>query len=798
MATLAHVTTMRAQRRPVQRTVGDVRPSSAKAKTGNNAAVPPLRLAASAARPNAHKSPPKPVAVAYQPPHERLAAAVQECLRLDRELKVIENSGHTKFGVFAKPLGDQERCRQQAASAKQDTTEHLPEDPLPEAIVDDDDATSDPFFHRFYDEQGRSLFEQLLRTRMRVVALAKLANGRESEDFVRAEVELADTYARMNLWKQAHTHVMNAHSVLKTLDAKRATQHLQQQKRKAQGHHSDGTMLMLMLEYFYDRQTSPERTGDVVLRELLTVVGSWDAQESVMSAILESSNLHALFGASTSLHWQQVLLRMERQSAIFQDHVHDIEESISEKTRTTLRQVFNQLDPSGYGVVPLRVLITQLEVINDPFVDPSQLLCITESLRQRDERVEYPSMTWSELLVLSQSALRLAADAAIEDTTRDLRPRLKYFFGRFFLRKGQLEEATRYLQVAIAEGEQVNGAESVALVPYHLALAETLAVRYKQQAAVAQQNAFEIADKWLKSTEGSRRLRLKALELIDEHARRDGKVLPKKDAESQAREILLKEYATLSFVRPDPTLIEDAVEQCTKAWSLQEKTLGREHVTTASVHVTLAQIYATKADWTESISSYEQAIAIYEASCNGPVPASSLLRLEIAKIHHHNCQPRNLTKAGEAYKEVAQFFHSFAMEFASTDSTRRESCAQAIESWRQWVVLTGDSSFCGTMQDQKEVLIAIHDTTVDGYGDFSLEAAESAREVAQFLVKLGELQFATRYARHAWFVLESHFGSNDRRCRRAKKELCEITSELKSSLDPSASQNFHDHEWLTI
>jgi tetratricopeptide (TPR) repeat protein len=732
-------------------------------------------------------------------------------VRLDRELKVIENSGHAKIGVFAKPLGDQQRCRMMAVAVTQDTTRHLPEDPLAAepAFVDDDDVTSDPFFHRFYDDAGRSTYEQLLRARMRVLALAKMVHSRESVGYVRAEVELAETYARMNLWKQAHTHVMVGHEILKALDDGRAMRQRETQQMLDLDDDSKDDTVGRVLEFFYSQQLlGGLQAGEITRAKLTEEALRWHSQPartddgdtphtpSALAAILSPSNIDVFFGTASSLHWQQLLLCLERQSVLFQDHLRIAESRIPEPTRCFLRESFTQMDPSQFGTVSLRSLIDQLEStsIHDDIVR------VCEALRCHDLRIEYPSVSWSEIVQLAWACLSpppegtSAGIADHHDPARDLRPRLKFLLGRFFLRKGQLDDAMRYMQTAIAEHEQVHGPDSESLVILYLTMAETLSVRSKQLTVVAQQNAFAAATKWLATTDGSRRLRAKALELIDlashHNQRRDkSSALPsKKEAEAQAREELLKEFAALSLVRPDATAVEDAIEFCTKAWRIQEATHGRDHITTANVHATLAQIHATSHNYDECLRCYEQAIAMYEASCNGPVPASVWLQLTIAKIYHH--EMGRPTEAATLYDHVGDFFHSFALEFASSDATRRESCTQAIEAWRQWLVVAS-----GTMDDEKRIVAKIHDATVNGFGEFAVEAAESGRDLARLLIKMGHLRHAERHLRTAWYVLESHFGPNDRQSRKARKELMELSSEIKgAALDEDDS----GHEWLTI
>ncbi|GLD91836.1 hypothetical protein PINS_up000369 [Pythium insidiosum] len=743
------------------------------------------------------------------PPEQRLTAALEECGRLDRELRVIEASGHARIGAFARPLASQQRCKKLAQSAKEDPLEHLPEDPLSaDLYVDDDDVTADPYFHRFFDCEGRTLYEQLLRGRMRVLALAKMVYTRDSAQYIEAETEIVDVYTRMNLWKQAHMHAMITHNLLRARDETAAAQRLAMLRvcgpLLSDNQRSDASgldVLVLFLEYCYAQQLDPERNGQLVLSDLSLAVASWTTGDTsttaVSAAVLEPSNLKELFGAAPYLHWQQLLLRLERQSALFQDDLRDAASLLPPAIHATFEDAFGSLDPSGFGVVPLRSLIVSLDAAVLSHDDAIAMCAVCEVLRRHDRRVQQPSITWSETLLLSRAALLAASKEDTEDPTRELRPRLKLFFGRFALRKGRVDDAQRYLRVAIVEAEQLLGTDDSALVNYYLAMAEALAVRSTQLAATAKQQAVELAESWLSSTEGTRRLRAKALEIIDDTARRSGSTIAtmsKRDAEAQARTVLLEEYAALSLVRPDPAIMDEAIEFCTKAWTVQEKTSGRDHVTAATIHVALAQVHAMREDVVESVRSYELAIDIYERCCNGPVPASALLRLEIATLYQQhekeNAEYRGLALA--ALENVATFFHSFALDFASTDVTRRESCAKAVDAWRRWLEIAAKRC---TLEQHQQILSNLHIATVDGYGEFSLQAAATGKELAELLVRTGQLGLAEQHLRMVKYILDAHFGPSDRRSRQVKRELVELSSQIKSATLHAEEE---DHSWLQL
>lgn len=725
----------------------------------------------------------------YKPPEERLADAISECLQLDRELKVLENSGHARMGAFAKPFVTLQR-NQRAADVT--NLEDADDD---SSLLDEECA--DPFFHQFYDDDGRSMFEQLLRCRMRVLALSKMVHGRTSLQYVRAELELAETYARINLWKQGHIHVSTASELLKELGAKLGSLNGSRKESSAavggssQRPGRSSSLYAKALEHFYELQADEGKKGQVsldALIEALQLSGDEDSPDQALP--FDRETLTQVFRATTSpeqshLHWQQLILSMERRSTSFREYTARLERQASESALHLLRTSFTTLDLTQDGVVPFHTFLSRLEGLrsSDFYL---QALCV--SLRAVLDRFQHHSLTWSEVLELGSSR------QFFENAVQELWPRIKLFMGRLFLRRGQLEDAVRQVQLAIAQQELLFGSESESLVQFYLVIAEAMAVRFKQMGTIAQHSAFEAADKWLQSVEGSRALRGKAMELIDDECARSGVVLPKKEAESRSRAALLQEYSASSLVRPDAAMIEDAVEFCTKAWSLQESHCGREHISTAVVHVTLAQIYLLKSEPNESIRYFTKAIEIYENACNGPVPTSSFLRLEIAKLYQQHQQVRDLRKARELYEQVGDFFHSFAHEFAGSDSTKRECCVQVIEAFRQCLALSTHSP----KDEQKQVLLKIFSAASDGFGECSMEASEAARELGALLEDRGNLKGAEKYLRTACYIVESHVGPTDRRYRRLRKEVLDVTSKLRASTLHPDESGHDDHAWLTL
>ncbi|DAZ99821.1 TPA: hypothetical protein N0F65_001330 [Lagenidium giganteum] len=727
----------------------------------------------------------------YKPPEDRLVDAYAECAELDRELKIIEHAGHARMGIFAKPLLD--------ASIKKNTNQ--PAEALSVQVVEEE--CSDPFYQRFYDEQGRSMFELLLRARMRILALAKLIHGHKSVPFILAEIELAEAYARINLWKQGHVHIANAIEVLRCVDAGRMEEESTAQmangniskgpnKQRVAGA-KDGLLFLRVLEYFYQLQADHESRGQLECSVFASEVEEWKEQDRKqlysnfdpadgVVMVFQTKHIEDLFDAAgtPTMHWQQFLIQLEQNNPLFKQYVRSVEALLPQITLNALKSTFAALDTSRDGLVSLHALIVRIQGLVDHDI---YFKTLSEKLQALSDRVTSQFVSWSEILEHGRDR-RL-----FHDDAQELRPRLKLFMGRYYLKKGQLEDAVRQTQLAIAEAESVFGTETAVLVEYYLVIAEALSVRFKQQSVMAQQTALDTAERWLQSVEGSRGLRSKAIQLIDEECDRSGTILTKKEAEERARESMLREYAALSVVKPDIAMMDDAIEYCTKAWSLQESSCGREHITTAVIHVTLAQIYLIKAEPMETIRYFNKAIEIFENSCNGPVPASAYLRLEIAKVYH---QQQDHANARQVYMEVGDFFHSFAQEFLGCDATRRDVCVLAVEAWKYWLQLSAHA----TLEEQRQVQRKIHQATIDGFGEFAVETADSARDLGLFLQKMGQLKPAEKYLKLACYIIESHFGTNDRRYRKLKKSVMDVIGQQKNAFSPEDGDD--GHAWLML
>ncbi|KAL4096147.1 hypothetical protein PRIC1_009511 [Phytophthora ramorum] len=781
----------------------------------------------------------------YKSPARRLQDALQECADLDRELKVLETSGHTRVGAFAKPLAMKPKVG--SKSTQHEKTRLSPEGQ--EEFHDDEDPSSDPFINDFYDDQGRTMSEQLLRGRMRVLALVKLVHGQHSTSKAQAELELGEAYARLSLWKQAEVHASCAANLLRGMEVEAQEERDATVTKSRRGQKENGKLLRLALEFCYAAQCNEAARGRVVAEELLAHLHR-DAEASsrnqLLAAAFERHVLENAFGSEQTLHWQQLVLRLEAQSEPLHQHLTFVAARLPPGVAQMLNALFASLDTAEDGIVPFHTFLDRLQTASSDFSNHKasattylQELCAT--LQRVLNRVGYHSLTWAEVLTLGANG-NLELPTNDEDSKSDndspvaLLARVKLLLSRVYLRRGQLEEAVRYAQVAIVERERISP-DSSELVSFYLVAAEALARRGRQLRVLGHQARRDRAERWLQSTEGSRRIRSRALEEVELASGSGAPLLSKKEAEARARTVLLQELtaspppSSLSSKHPGNdyeasarAATDDALEYCNKAWELQERHVGRDHVTTAAVHVSLAQAHLlrsgvedrsgsddAKEPTNEAIRCFVAAIDIFENACGGPVPASAFLHLELAKLYQQDEYKQD--KARAEYQLVGRFFASFSREFAGSESTKRECSALALDAFRQWLTLSRSSSWNSntSLEDQRVVLAEMYTVSVNGYGEFSLEACECAGGLARMLHRIAtsregqqapqserqeRLRAAAKLLRSASYIAESLLGANDRRSKKLRKDAIEMESQLQTTV--SGGQDDGGHEWLVI
>ncbi|KAG3202572.1 hypothetical protein PC128_g3128 [Phytophthora cactorum] len=770
----------------------------------------------------------------YKPPARRLQDALQECAEIDHELKVLETSGHTRVGAFAKTLAMKPKIGTKLRSSSGN------EEPK-DLSDDDEDASTDPFINQFYDDQGRTLSEQLLRGRMRVLALVKLIHGHHSISKAHAELELGETYARMNLWKQAELHASCAANLLREIEI---SSQKEKGSAKTRGQKDNGKLLRLALEFCYEAQCDEAARGRVSADELLVHLnkdGEAGSHNQLVAAVFARGVLEKAFESNQSLHWQKLLLRLEEISEELHQHLTFVSARLAPGVAQMLNALFVSLDTAEDGIVPFHTFLDRLQTANTDLSNcksssASYIQALCGTLQRVLNRVCYHSLTWTEILTLgANNNLRLPSSddsRSDDDSLPALLARVKLLLSRVYLRRGQLEDAVRYVQAAVVARERIY-AECSDLVPFYLVAAEAQARRGRQLRVLGQQARRDRSERWLQTTEGSRHLRSRALEEVELASGSGEPLLTKKDAEARARVKLIQELtistpSTLSTNRPGNdneasarSLMDEALESCNKAWELQERHFGREHVATAAVHVSLAQVHLLRsinedrasADEEkeavhEAICCFTAAIDIYENACSGTVPASAFLRLELAKLYQQDQLKRD--KARAEYELVGRFFATFAAEFAGSESTKRECAALALDAFRQWITLSRNSTT--SLDDQRFVLKEMNSVSVNGYGEFSIEACESAAQLARMLHRIAtsragqrepqseiydKLRTATKLLRSATYIAESLLGANDRRSRKLRKDANEIESTMRSTL-AGEQEDGGGHEWLAI
>ncbi|OWZ23523.1 hypothetical protein PHMEG_0001590 [Phytophthora megakarya] len=715
-------------------------------------------------------------------------------------------------------------------------------DETKEVYDDNEDTSSDPFLNQFYDEQGRTLSEQLLRGRMRVLALVKLVHGQHSTHKARAELELGEAFARMNLWKQAELHSSCAANLLREIEIE-AQKETESNLKTAGGQRDSGKLLQSVLEFCYEAQCDEAARGRVALDELLIHLknsGEAGTRSQLLTAVFSRDTLQKAFESQQTLHWQQLLLRLEENSQNLHQHLTFVSARLPPGVAQTLNVLFVSLDTAEDGVVPFHTFLDRLQTASTDFSNRKssaasyiQTLCIT--LQRVLNRVNYHSLTWTELLTLgAANKLRLPENEdslSDDDSPPTLLARVKLLLTRVYLRRGQLEEAVRFGQIAVVAQEKIN-ADHSDLVQFYLVAAEAQARRGRQLRVLGQQARRDRAEKWLQTTEGSRQLRSRALEEVELASGSGGPLLSKKEAEARARTLLIQELtisppsSTLSTNRPGNdyessarSLMEEALENCNKAWELQERHVGRDHVTTAAVHVSLAQVHLLRLGNEDRMSGVEAkdankeamrcfatAINIYENACSGIVPASAFLHLELAKLYQQDELKQD--KARTEYELVGRFFATFSAEFAGADSTKRECTALALDAFRQWILLSRNDGIT-SLDDRRVVLEEMNNICVTGYGEFSIEACESAAELGRILHRIAtsregrrepqsdKLCTATRLMKSASFIAEILLGPNDRRARKLRNDANDIEKQTRATRS-GGHEETGGHEWLTI
>eukprot|EP00644_Phytophthora_capsici_P005750 jgi/Phyca11/4500/fgenesh1_pm.PHYCAscaffold_2_\ len=676
--------------------------------------------------------------------------------------------------------------------------------------------------------------EQLLRGRMRVLALVKLVHGQHGIDKAHAELELAEAYARMNLWKQAEVHASCAANLLREIESQ------MENLTSSKGQKDNGKLLQVALEFCYEAQCDESSRGRVGGEELVAFCNKdpqVSRQNQLLAAAFSRESLEKVFGAEPTLHWQQMLLRLEEMSQELHQHLTFVSARLPPGVAQMLNALFVSLDTAEDGIAPFHTFLDRLQTANTDLSSRKssaasyiQTLCTT--LQRVLNRVSYHSISWTEVLTLgANSNIRLpSSDESSDASPPALLARVKLLLSRVYLRRGRLEEAVRYVQSAVVSREKIN-TEGSDLVHFYLVAAEAQARRGRQLRILGQQARRDRAEKWLQTTEGSRHLRSRALEEVELASGTGNPLLSKKEAEARARTVLIQELTvsappTLTINRPSSdyealarSLMEEALENCSKAWELQESHFGRDHISTAAVHVTLAQVHLLRSNegWktteeneeiTEAVRSFSAAIEIFENACSGIVPASAFLHLELAKLYQQD--RHNQDKSRSEYELVGRFFATFSNEFQGSESTKRECSTLALDAFRQWLALSRSNSSV-SLDDQRLVLEEMHSVSVNGYGEFSIEACESSAELARMLHRLAtsrqgrrepqseiqeKLRTATKLLRSASYIAESLLGANDRRTRKIRKDANDIETQMRSTLVDGQDED--GHEWLTI
>jgi tetratricopeptide (TPR) repeat protein len=748
----------------------------------------------------------------FIPPAGRLQRAKIQAAELDLEIQALENSGYARIGSFTRPLSVKIGSINEETKAEEgQASENTKED-----VMSDKENPFVPFYQTFYDEEGKSLFENLLRTHMRILALCKLLYTKESLQYVKAQVDLAETYARMNLWKQTHSHMTSASDLLALLESSQLKQPVYNDFQEST--RSKGFIHLRLLLYLYEAQI--HEGGDMSVQRILSQVEIWRD-----NTLLETSDpLYGLFASSNELlkafesikvsfnehiHWQKLLLHLHKSNEIFQHYQQQLEQSLPDLTRTVLRGLFfTLLDGGRTGIVSLQPFLTRLSGLVEKHPEDTYLTTLYGTLKTLMEKRKIDHVTWLEVLEHGRNR-------HLDDTTMStLRPRIEVSLGIFALKHGKLEEAYRHLSMAIQQFEELDSSSSIVelrrqRLQAYLSMAQVQVNINEQKSLLAQQKANETAAKWLASAEGTRGIRSKAVDLIEQNAQNKGALMSNKEAEKKASEVLLQEKIKLFYVEVDLKYLKQALECCTKALEATDST---RDFTQVQVYTTFAQVHLAREEPEEAIRNYHQALEILQMQSISP--ASGFLYLDLAQLYTTLGQTDKVIETLEMasahfYQAVTDHSlvtvdnHIEEIDEKRSDfvyaSVRKDCTRYAIEALKQSIYLIESLPHAkSTKQIEKKgiLLKRICMMAENGMGEFQLENAENLKALGRFYKDQNQLEEAKKNLYKACVLYETHFGTNDRRYRRLRKEIIAIQSNAEGG--DASSPETSPRQWLHL
>ncbi|KAF0687278.1 Aste57867_20966 [Aphanomyces stellatus] len=739
-----------------------------------------------------------PIAGAMPPPHkcafERYEDTISEIGQLDIQLAMLEGCSHTKLGEFARPFAI--RLKPHHAPP--------PSSPVPSHLLLSPAHVS---MRNLYDDDGVNLYERFLRAHMRLVPLTKLVFGPLSVEYIGAELALAVSYMRAGLWKQCHDHACTAEAIVKeqldpvdavpsvrSQDAKRAAlfQTISTRRADAQLHHAFTIFARL----------DANGDGRIARAELLAAIASNEyfdqlnttkasAMPNAFAALCDPQLFEQTFDeidtdASGALQWDEVVRYLHANDRAFQTYCQQLERTIPPDLLTALHAAFHEPRMPGDSLAQC------LQASDLPSI---------QRIGDYMHALHMPhAPSWPEMV-------EMACRAASDEVHAGLTCKIALLHGRYFMKRGQLDDALQWLRRAVSDHQAVVGHEHHAMADYYVALADALCLRHTQAQQQAKETAEARFDKWLASVDGLAAVRDEARRILDEcyddHGsltRPKNKRPTKKEADATARRHLREAQAKADEHQQAATsssspFLDEATELYVKVWTLHDAHYGREDTHTAIAYAGLGNVYILRNEPGDAVVYFTKAIETFEAACGGAsVPASAFLAMHVAKIHAHHHRP---VDAMALLQHAARFFRDHAGKFHDSETTRRDAAANAIDAWRGWLQLAD----IAPNPPPHEAVWAVHRDLVQaaeiGYGEFSLEAGDARSGEGHFLSQLGHEHHKDAEAAldAACYILEIHHGPNDKRVRKLRQEIVSLGAKRKQA--ETSSPRGTDHAWLT-
>ncbi|CAK4702513.1 hypothetical protein LEN26_008622 [Aphanomyces euteiches] len=673
----------------------------------------------------------------YKSVYERFVETQDDITQLAGQLAILESCGYTKLGEFARPFSI--KFTNRAVS--------VPTSPLSPTTVE---------IGHLYDGDGVNLYERFLRSHMRLVTLAKLVHGPLVVETARAELGLAEGYMRAGLWKQCHDHTRAADVIILDIDKPHEKAALRQLNRA----HAVFAKL--------------RRSGHVTRQELVAALSTKDFFTDLDKTSTVPSALASLRDqtdqAGDAIEWSALVSHLHDQDSSFQSYCRLLEQLIPREVLSTLQQVYQTESDSDNDDKFVASLLAH------DLVALQRLGELVNDVEDRPERLAWPEVV--ELACMSWNKVALES----------LKCKTALLHGRYHMKRGQVNDALEWIRQAVTSQKAIVGADKHSLVECYMALADALSLRQTQAVAQAKEAATLKFEAWLASPEGYLVIKDEAIRIMEAtvsfnstsplHPRskkqKAKKIPSKKEAEAIARRQLRDKQAQAT-ISVSSAYLDEALDLYRQVFVLEQDHFRQADVHIAMAYTSLGNVHMTRQEPDDAVKYLTLAIEMFESACGSAVPASAFLRMHVAKIHAHFDRHE---AACNLLEEAASFFHDLAETFGDSETTRRDAATNAIDAWRGWLDLAVDKDVADIGAIHRKVVQAAE----LGYGQFSVEAADALVAEGHFWLDHEDQGAAAENALDAArYILEIHYGPNDKRVRKLRQEVAAIAAKARPS-----------------